>query len=208
MSVTRTRDDAKESLMRTSNELDQLLKDRFDITSADFVAALKTLPALRPWATTLSEDEARLLDDAEFREDPDAYLATAAEIAGRVGHLSVTAFTAEEVASGLKISASRVRQKRLAHALWAIADGHSWVFPVPQFETDDSGGPVRVVRGLDRVFKALPDDLHPVAIDGFLHTPQADLYLDRPVTPLEWLRGGGDIDQAVSAAATADWYGR
>lgn len=203
-----TRDEAKEDLVRTSNELNKLLKDRFDITTADFVAALKTLPALRPWAATLSEDEARLLDDAEFREDPDAYLAAAAEIAGRVGHLAVTAFTSEDVASGLKISASRVRQKRLAHELWAIADGQSWVFPVPQFETDDTGGPVRVVRGLDQVFKALPQDLHPVAIDGFLHSPQADLYLDRPLTPLQWLRGGGDIDQAVNAAANADWYGR
>jgi len=115
---------------------------------------------------------------------------------------------AEDVASGLKISASRVRQKRLARELWAIADGQSWVFPVPQFETGDSGGPVRVVRGLDQVFKALPEDLHPVAVDGFLHAPQAELYLDRPLTPLEWLRGGGDIDQAVSAAANADWYGR
>jgi hypothetical protein len=203
-----TRNEAKEDLVRTSNELNNLLKDRFDITSADFVAALKTLPTLRPWATTLSEDEARLLDDAEFREDPDAYLAAAAEITGRTAHLAVTAFTVEEVASGLKISASRVRQKRLAHELWAIADGQSWVFPIPQFETDDSGGPVRLVRGLDQVFKALPEDVHAVAIEGFLRTPQADLYLDRPLTPLEWLRGGGDIDQAVSAAANADWYGR
>ncbi len=74
------RSDAEESLMQTSNELNRLPKARFDITSAIFFAALKTLPALRPWAATLSEDEARLLDDAEFCEDPDAYLATAAEI--------------------------------------------------------------------------------------------------------------------------------
>lgn len=57
-----TRGGAKEDLVRAGDELDKLLKDRFDITSADFVAALKSLPALRPWATTLSEDEARLLD--------------------------------------------------------------------------------------------------------------------------------------------------
>ncbi|MBD0323560.1 MAG: hypothetical protein ICV72_09270 [Aldersonia sp.] len=194
--------------MRTSNELNELLEDRFHISTADFVAVLKRLPAVPPWAATLSEDEARLLDDAEFREEPDANLPAAAELAGRVGHLAVTAFTAEEVASGLKITASRVRQKRLARELWAIADGQSWVFPMPQFEIDEKGGPVRVIRGLDEVFKALPDDLHPVAIDGFLRTPQADLYLDRPRTPVEWLRDGGDIDQAVRAAANADWYGR
>src|SRR5258706_6396976 len=107
--------------MARNAELDQLLRDRFDITPDDFVAALKTLPAVRPWATTLSETEARLLDDVDFREDPGAYLAAGTEIAGRVGHLAVTAFTAEEVAAGLKISASRVRQKRLAPELWAIS---------------------------------------------------------------------------------------
>jgi hypothetical protein len=194
--------------MARNTELDQLLRDRFDITPDDFVAALKTLPAVRPWATTLPETEARLLDDVDFHEDPAAYLAAGTEIAGRVGHLAVTAFTAEEVAAGLKISASRVRQKRLARELWAIADGPSWLFPVPQFETDDNGGPTRLIRGLDQVFKALPADLHPVAIDGFLHTPQPNLYHDRALTPLEWLRAGGDIDQAVTAAANADWYSR
>lgn len=204
----RARSEAQADQLRTSSELNELLKDRFDITSADFVAALKTLPALRPWASSLSEDEARLLDDVGFSEDPAAYLAAATEVAGRVGHLAVTAFTTDEVASGLKITASRVRQKRLARELWAIADGQSWVFPVPQFETDDDGGPVRLVRGLDQVFRALPRDLHPVAVDGFLHTPQGELYLDRALTPLQWLRGGGDIDQVVSAAADADWYGR
>lgn len=202
------RSQAQTDQLRTSSELNELLKDRFDITSADFVSALKTLPALRPWASSLSEGEARLLDDADFGDDPEAYLAATTEAAGRVGHLAVTAFTTEEVASGLQITASRVRQKRLARELWAIADGQSWVFPVPQFETDDNGGPVRVVRGLDQVFKALPQDLHPVAIDGFLHTPQAELYLDRALAPLEWLRGGGDIDEVVSAAADANWYGR
>lgn len=200
--------DTERDLVRASNELDELLQDRFHITSADFVAVLKSLPTVRSWSAALSEDDARVLDDAEFREDPDAYLAAATDLAGRVGHLAVTAFTAEDVAAGLEISASRVRQKRLARELWAIADGQSWVFPVPQFETDDKGGPVRVIRGLDRVFKALPENLHPVAVDGFLRTPQADLYLDRPLTPVEWLRDGGDIDQAVSAAANADWYGR
>lgn len=193
---------------RVETELDQLLRDHFEITSAEFIVALKTLPILPPWAAALSEEAARLLDEADFQEDRDAYLASTVQSAGHAGRLAVTAFTAEEIAAGLNISASRVRQKRLAHELWAIADGPSWVFPVPQFETDDNSGPIRVVRGLDKVFKALPKDLHPVAVDGFLNTPQAELSLDRPLTPLEWLRGGGDIDLAVTAAASIDWYGR
>lgn len=98
-----------------------------------------------------------------------------------------------------------MRQKRLAGELWAIPDGQSWVFPVLQFETGDNGGPTRQVRGLDQVLKALPRDLHPVAVAGCLRTPQADLFHDRPMTPIGWLRAGGDIDRAVTAAAAVDW---
>ena len=120
--------------------------------------------------------------------------------------MAVTAFNAEEVAAGLGITASRVRQKRLAGELWAIPDGKTWVFPVMQFETSADGGPRRQVRGLARLFQALPDDLHPAAVAGFLRTPQPDLFHDRSMTPLEWLRDGGDVDQAVAAAVGIDWY--
>ena len=187
-------------------ELEQLLRERFEITTDDFVAALKYLPASRPWATSLTEDEARLLDDADFTEDRDAFVAAGAEIAGETAHLAVTAFTAEEVASGMGISASRVRQKRLAGDLWAIPDGQTWLFPVLQFETADNGGPARQVRGLDQVLHALPEGLHPVAVAGFLRTPQPELFHGRPMTPTEWLRAGGDVDQAVAVAAAVDWY--
>lgn len=80
------------------------------------------------------------------------------------------------------------------------------MFPALQFEASGNGGPARQIRGLDRVFKALPADLHPVAVAGFLRTPQPDLFHDRPMTPIEWLREGGDVDQAVDAASQIDWY--
>ncbi len=192
--------------MRANTELDQLLQDRFDITTSDFVAALRSLPALRPWTASLTDEEAQLLDHADFTEDHSAVLTTGTEIAGHVAHLAVTAFTADEVATGLGISSSRVRQKRLASELWAIPDGQTWLFPVLQFETDDHGGPTRQIRGLDQVFKALPTDLHPVAVAGFLRTPQPALFHDRPLTPVEWLRDGGDVAQAATAAADTDWY--
>lgn len=192
--------------MSVEHELEQLLHDRFEITPADFVAALRHLPASRPWAAGLPETEAHLLDDANFAEDREAFVAAGLKMAGHTAHLAVTAFTAEEVATGLGIGASRVRQKRLAGELWAIRDGQTWVFPVMQFETGDNGGPTRQVRGLEQVLKALPRDLHPVAVAGFLRTPQAELFHDRPLPPIEWLRAGGDIDRAVAAAAAVDWY--
>lgn len=191
--------------MTANPELDELLRDHFGISTSDFVDALKALPAQRPWATSLSEEEARLLDTANFPEDREAFLAAGTETAGHVAHLAVTAFTTDEVATGLGITASRVLQKRLAGELWAIWDGQIWVFPALQFETGDNGGPTRQVRGLDRVLTALPTGKHPVAIAGFLRTPQPDLYLDRAMTPVEWLRGDGDITQAVAVATNIDW---
>jgi hypothetical protein len=193
-------------VMRTGQELDQLLQDRFDITTPAFVAALKSLPVSRPWAASLTSDEARLLDDASFLEDRDAFVATSTETAGHTAHLAATAFTAEEVATGLGVSASRVRQKRLAGELWAISDGQTWVFPVLQFETGANGRPARQIRGLDQVLKALPADLHPVAMAGFLRTPQPDLFHGQAMTPVEWLRDGGDVAQAVAAVDGVDWY--
>ncbi|CAJ1511002.1 hypothetical protein [[Mycobacterium] burgundiense] len=192
--------------MAVSTELERLLRERFEVTPAEFVAALKVLPVARPWATALTEDEARLLDSANFPEDRDAFVAAGTEIAGQAARIAVTAFAADEVANGLGISDSRVRQKRLAGELWAIPDGQSWVFPLLQFEIGENGGPTRHIRGLDRVLRALPADLHPIAVAGFLRTPQPDLFLDRPVTVLEWLRDGGDVDQAAAVAAGADWY--
>lgn len=112
------------------------------------------------------------------------------------------------MAEALGISTFRVRQKRLAGDLWGIADGSSWLFPVMQFDLGYDGASSRVVRGFSEVFQNLPAGLHPVAIEGLFNTPSPDLFLDRPLTPLEWLRDGGYVDDAVTAAANLDWYDR
>lgn len=192
--------------MQVNADLDRLLQDRFEITTTDFVAALRALPAMRPSVAALTEDEAHLLDDANFTEDRDAFLAAGTDAAGHAARLAVTSYTAEEVAAGLGVTASRVRQKRLAGELWAIPDGHTWLFPVLQFETTEAGVPGRQIRGLDKVFKALPTDLHPVAIAEFLTTPQPTLFHDRPMPPLQWLRDGGQVQDVIDAATSIDWF--
>lgn len=195
----------------TTNEVEQLFLDRFDLRPGDLIAALKTLPAHRPWAATLTENEARLLDSVGFVEDPEAYAEIAADVTAHMARLYSTAYTASEVQKGLDLSDSRVRQLRLADKLWAIDDDGTWVYPAIQFETI-SGGRAQVdklkhVRGLDQVLPALlAQDLHPTAVAGFLMTPQPELRLDgEPKTVRQWLLHGESVEPALDLIAVADW---
>jgi hypothetical protein len=195
----------------TVDEFEQLLRDRFDLKPADLIAALKTLPAQRPWAATLTAGEARLLDDAGFTEDPEAYAEIAAEVTAHMARLYSTAYTAAEVAKGLGVNDSRVRQRRLSHTLWAIDDGGSWVYPAIQFELIDAGQgkamTLKHVRGLDRVLpQLLAKGLHPTAIAGFLLTQQPDLLIDgRPRSVREWLLHGEPEEPVLNLVEVGDW---
>jgi hypothetical protein len=183
----------------TTDELDQLLQDRFNLRRSDLITALKTLPAHRPWAATLTTDEARLLDEAGFTEDPEAYAEIAADVMAHMARLYSTAYTAAEVREGLGVKDSRVRQRRLARTLWAISDGGAWVYPAIQFEIVDRGRdkPLKLkqVRDLDQVLPALlARELHPTAVAGVLMTPQHDLRIDgQPKSVREWLLHGESV---------------
>jgi hypothetical protein len=194
-----------------TEELDRLLRDRFDMQVRDLVAALKTLPAQRPWAATLTAQEARLLDDAGFVEDRQAYTEIAADAIAHMARLYSTAYTAAEVREGLGVNDSRVRQRRAAHTLWAIDDNGSWVYPAVQFETVDAGRgkPLRLklVRGLDQLLPhLLTRDLHPSAIAGFLMTPQPELRIaSQPTTVRDWLRHGESVEPVLELLELGQW---
>jgi hypothetical protein len=195
----------------TTDELDQLLLDRFNLRRSDLIAALKTLPAHRPWAATLTTDEARLLDDAGFTEDPEAYAEIAADVTAHMATLYSTAYTAAKVREGLGVNDSRVRQRRLARTLWAISDGGTWVYPAIQFEIIDRGRgePLKLkqVRGLDEVLPALlARALHPTAVAGFLMTPQPDLRIDgQPKSVREWLLHGESVEPVLGLIEIGEW---
>ncbi|EFG79746.1 hypothetical protein HMPREF0591_0367 [Mycobacterium parascrofulaceum ATCC BAA-614] len=189
------------------DELDQLLSERFNLHRDDLLAALKTLPAIKPGAAALTEDQARLLDEAGFVEDPVAFAESAADIVAHTAMLINTAYPASLVASLLGINESRVRQRRLARTLWAIENDGAWVYPAIQFEFNlKTGKPDRQIRGLERVFQALPEGLHPSAVAGLLRTPQPQLEVDgRPLSILEWLRSGGSVEPVLELIDIADW---
>ncbi|OBI04951.1 hypothetical protein AWC18_14470 [Mycolicibacter nonchromogenicus] len=194
----------------TVDELDQLLRDRFDLDRNEFIAALKSLPARRPWAASLTAVEASLLDDAGFVPDREAYAEIAADATARMGQLYSTAYSAAEVAKGLGVNDSRIRQRRLNHTLWAIDDGGAWVYPAAQFERVDRPGTpfaLKHVRGLDRVLPhLLPKGLHPTAVARFLLTPQQELLIDgQPTSVRAWLLHGESEQPVVNLVEKGEW---
>lgn len=194
-----------------TDELEQLLHDRFNLSRADLITALKTLPAHRPWAASLTTEEAQLLDDAGFTDDATAYSEIAVDVIAHMARLISTAYTSRAVAAGLGVNESRIRQRRLARTLWAIDDNGAWVYPAVQFEPREVGGrPVlKQVRGLDRVLPALPADLHPTAVAGFLLAPQDQLAVDgRPRAVRDWLISGGPVDTVLRLVEMGQWAGR
>jgi len=197
-----------------ADELDQLLLDRFNLGRDDLIAALKTLPAHRPGAATLTAEEARLLDDAEFGEDHDAYAEVAADVIEVMARLYSTSYTAADVAQGLSVNDSRIRQRRLARTLWAIDDGGTWVYPDLQFELVDAarGRPAALkhVRGLDQVLPHLLRlNLHPMSVASFLLTPQPELRIDgQPSSVRTWLLHGESIQPVVNLIEIGEWAPR
>jgi hypothetical protein len=194
----------------TADELDQLLMDRFNLVRADLIAALKAMPAQRQWAATLTAGEAELLDSAGFAEDPEAYAEIATDVMAQMGRLYNTAYTAAEVANGLGVNGSRVRQRRLAHTLWAIDDGGTWVYPSIQFEPVNKGRDqttLKQVRGLDQVLPhLLAEDLHPIAVAGFLLTPQPELRISgQPCSVKDWLLHGESVQPVLDLIDVAQW---
>ena len=189
------------------NDLGAMIAEHYAITGTDLAEALQSLPSIRPHAAALSDAEAALFDESDFAEDDRAYARVTVETLGRVARLINTAYSGAQVAELLGVNESRVRQRRADRTLWAIQDRGGWVFPALQFE--DDAGRRGQIRGLDQLLQVLPADLHPVSVAGFLTTPQPDLSVDgQSVSPLDWLRSGGDIRLVLDVAEAADWASR
>lgn len=191
------------------DELEGLLADRLGLTRADLITALKLLPAHRPGAAALPVDQARLLDSAGLAEDPQAYAELAAESISQTATLINSSYTGAEVADGLGVNESRVRQRRLARTLWAVDDGGRWVYPSVQFEQLDGRKPrLKLVRGLERVLPALPADLHPRAVAAFLLEPQSELSIrGRETSVRDWLLSGGSAEPVLALTDVEEWAG-
>jgi len=178
------------------SRLERALDDRGIDRQAFEIEAVRSIedawrnPAREDPAAAFTATEARLLTEGGLDlapgrpAEPDVALRTATALAV----LEVGSATAAEVAAVLHVSPARIRQRALERTLYAIRVDDEWRFPRWQF--DDAGRPL---PGISTVASALSRRVHPVAVWRFLGEPNPDLVvLGGPVSPLEWLRTGGD----------------
>lgn len=167
--------------------------------------------------TPLSPDDVR----AELRAEPAGAQLTPAEreelaVAGaspvsagnagaangeRVGWRVVTlagALDVAETAQLLGVDPTRVRQRLRERTLYGLrVDGRAW--RLPRFQFDDAG---HEIPHLGEVLRALPPDLHPRSVEGFLFVPKPELSADgKPTGPRDWLSTGGPADPVLALAS-------
>jgi hypothetical protein len=96
------------------------------------------------------------------------------------------------VARLLGVDRTRISQRLAEHSLYAFANGDDRMYPRWQFD----GG--KALRGLKTVLGAMDATVHPLVVDHWFRTPNVDLVVDdEPMSPLEWLRSGGDPGRAA-----------
>jgi hypothetical protein len=107
--------------------------------------------------------------------------------------------TVEQAARALAVDGSRVRHRVRDRALYGFKIGGGLRLPVWQFHRHEP------IPGLRAVLAALPTDMHPLEVAGLMTTPDPELAVsDEPVSPRDWLIGGGDVGAVVAVAEDLD----
>lgn len=148
----------------------------------------------------MPEEEQAILRDAGFtlkrRVDPsvDSLAASIVKYAAIVER----SLSANEASGKLGLTPGRIRQMISDRSIYSFLIGHKRHIPDFQFEGD------RLTPNIARVNRALPREMHPVAVYNWFSQPHVDLFVDgdpdNTVSPLDWLRTGRDTEQVVFLA--------
>lgn len=171
-----------------------LARHNVGISGTEFLAELDAdlSRVADPAAAPLSATEAAFLREhaglaaGEVLDTDPAVLvrdARRAEVS-RMAELVAGSAGIAEVALLLGVDRSRVSQRLSAGSLWSFRLGQGRRLPRWQFTADG-----RILPGLDGVVAAIPAELSPESVAGFMGTPQPEL---EGRTPLAHLAGGGD----------------
>lgn len=192
--------------MTTVADLDRALDQAgIPVTSADLLAALAQVGAHRlvpapTRSTPLSHDEAAILaEHSGVDPDPSASRRVRARTTAKTATLYTGALSTSQVATMTGRSSSRVRHLASERRLYTLPVDRRSGLLFPAWQFTESGRPL---PGLAATLAALPQTLHPLQVAGFFTTPTIELSLDGelPLSPVQWLREGGD-EAAVSALA-------
>lgn len=174
-----------------------------ELVAAVLSEALALAKQRRPRGRALSGEQAAFLvesgvftEDSLARTEEQVARGELAELERRTRLEAITAsLSAAEVAERLDIDESRVRHRQSKGGLYSFMVGRKRRYPMWQF-TEDLNQPV--LPGLAMLVKAIPEDMHPASVQGFMGTPQNDLRDgDRRLTPAEWLMAGRDPQSVV-----------
>ena len=157
----------------------------------------------------MPKEEQAILRDAGFalkrRADPSADSLAASIV--KYAALVERSLSANEASDKLGLTPSRVRQMISDRSVYSFLIDRKRHIPNFQFEGD------RLTPNIARVNRALPREMHPVAVYNWYSQPHVDLFVDgdpdNTVSPLDWLRTGRDADRVVFLAGlleiSADW---
>jgi len=190
-------------------QLHDVLEQRFGVDEEDFAAALVdfadragplALVDIEPVDYFGEPQQATLRRlGGSLRPLETDELGPIAGVAAAYAELIAKSSTVAEIAKRLGVDTSRVRQRIYARSLYAFKHRGAWL--IPSFQLRGR----KLVPGLDKVIAELPAELHPVAVSRWFTSPLADLVLGgESVSPLTWLRAGGQADPVAGLAAAVD----
>lgn len=160
---------------------------------------VEEMPSRRRVRPELTSTQAAMLRRGGLDPSPRNYGVEAPYTLGRLtfADLVATGYSVSEAATLLHVSDARIRQRLTAEkTLYGIKRGHMW--SIPRFQFSEDG----LVPGFDRVVRALPADVNPVAVYRWFTLPSSDLIADEmEQSPRDWLLGGGAVDTVVRIAA-------
>ena len=106
-----------------------------------------------------------------------------------------TGISVDEAASLLKVSRLEVEEYISERSLYAVSTDSGPI--LLEFQFSEEG----LLPGITSVNRAFPEDIHPVAVNGFLSNPDPDLVIgDKSVSPLDWLKNGENPEPVINVA--------
>lgn len=152
-----------------------------------------------PSAEDLTEHEQATLRDGGVDLDTLTRRDPIAETALQYAAIVKTSLTTRETSRRLGIPENQVRQMIARGTLYSFLLNNRRLIPIFQFERT---GPL--VQNITKVNAALSSDLHPVEIQDWYTQSDPDLFaggeIDVIMSPLAWLRSGGDVKKVTLLA--------